>query len=222
MQLAVLSHAAEFKELRFRANEKPKYKELNKSPSIKFPIPVNLDSPAHKVSLIIQSQLGGEELPMDEKSSSNYAYVTDVNLVFQYVRRLIRCIIDIELCLEDSVSLRNALMLCRSLGARCWDDSPLQLKQIDRIGVAGVRRLVNADIRSIEALENTDAHRIESILARAPPFGLKTLDAARLFPKLRVSMQVIGNPVKSDSALFTSSSITCTRSSKLVMALRSM
>jgi ATP-dependent DNA helicase HFM1/MER3 len=172
--------------------------------------------------LIIQSQLGGVDLPTDEKTSSSYAYVTDVNLVFQYVRRLIRCIIDIELCLEDSVSLRNALMLCRSLGARCWDDSPLQLKQIDRIGVAGVRRLVNANIRSIEALENTEAHRIESILARAPPFGLKILDAAKSFPKLRVSMQAIGSPVNINSSRCTSPSLICTRLSKLVMALRSM
>jgi ATP-dependent DNA helicase HFM1/MER3 len=87
-------------------------------------------------------------------------------------------------------------MLCRSLGARCWDDSPLQLKQIERIGIAGVRRLVNADIKSIEALENTEAHKIESILGRAPPFGLRILDAARSFPKLRVSMQAIGKPVR--------------------------
>lgn len=115
-QLAALAQAIEFKDMRFRSTEKPGYREINNSSAIKFPIPVNLDLPAHKVSLIIQSQLGGVEFPADEKSPANkLQYITDTSVVFQHVNRLIRCIIDISLCLEDSVSLRNALMLCRSL-----------------------------------------------------------------------------------------------------------
>jgi ATP-dependent DNA helicase HFM1/MER3 len=204
--------------LRFKSNEKRKYKELNLASSIKFPIPVNLELPAHKVSLIIQSQLGGVALPTDEKSPGNGMYMTEVALVFQHVTRLIRCIIDIELCLEDSVSLRSALMLCRSLGARCWDDSPLQLKQIERIGPVGVRRLVNANVNSIDALENTEAHKIEAILTRAPPFGLKILDEVRAFPKLRVSMKMTGKPVRLLPHL-SSSSLTCKRCSRQVMVL---
>jgi ATP-dependent DNA helicase HFM1/MER3 len=106
----------EFKDMRLRGTEKMSYKELNTSPSIKFPIPVNLDLPAHKVSLIIQSQLGAVEFPTGEKYPNNrMQYVTDTNIVFQHLNRLIRCIIDISLCREDSISLRNALMLCRSL-----------------------------------------------------------------------------------------------------------
>ncbi|KAF2426590.1 P-loop containing nucleoside triphosphate hydrolase protein [Tothia fuscella] len=195
--LAALAQAVEFKDLRFTGVDKTVYKELNKSPSIRFPIPVNLDLPAHKVSLIIQSQLGGVDFPVDERQNATvgFQYAIDTSLVFQHVNRLIRCAVDILLCFDDSISLRNALMLCRSLGARCWDDSPLQLKQLEKIGIAAVRRLVNANIRSIEALESTDAQRIETILNRAPPFGLKVLDIAKAFPKLRVSMQVVGQPI---------------------------
>lgn len=196
----MLAQADEFREMRFRQGEKANYRDLNKSPSIKFPIPVNLDLPAHKVSLIIQSQLGGVDLPTAE-GQSTFQYNIEVNVVFQHTRRLIRCIIDMILCGDDSVSLRNALLLCRSLAARCWDDSPLQLRQIDKIGVSFVRRLVNANIRSIEELENTDAHKIESTLGRHPPFGLKILDAARGFPRLRVAMQMVGNPVSGFNTL---------------------
>ena len=196
LQVSELAKASEYKDIRFRQNEKTQYKELNKSPQIKFPIPVNLDLPAHKVSLIIQSQLGGVELPIDEKTKNNmFQYMAETHLVFQHAQRLVRCIIEFKLSLEDSVALRNALFICRSLGARCWDDSPLQLKQINKIGPAGVRKLVNAGIRTIEALEQTEPHRIETILHRSSPFGIQTVDIAKGFPKLRISLKTVGKPV---------------------------
>jgi len=183
--------------VRFRSGEKPVYKELNKSPSIKFPIPVDLALPAHKVSLVIQSVLGGVELPVNDNTAKHKPqYNTDVAIVFQHVHRLIRCIIDCQLYLEDSIASRNALALARSLGARVWDDSPLQLKQIEQIGIVAVRKLVNAGIKTIEELENTEPHRIETILSKHPPFGMKLLDRLKAFPKLRVSMRMMGRAVR--------------------------
>jgi len=193
--LSAIAQAAEFKEIRFRSGEKQVYKDLNKSPMIKFPIHVNLDLPAHKVSLIIQSQLGAVELPVSEKNDKNgMQYQTDVNIIFQHVHRLIRCIIDFHLCTEDSVALRNALMLCRSLGAKCWDDSPLTLRQVDGIGPSSVRKLVNANIKSIEELANAEAEKIEMLLGRRPPFGMELLRKLRDFPSLRVDVSTVGKP----------------------------
>jgi ATP-dependent DNA helicase HFM1/MER3 len=193
--LSTIAQAAEFKEIRFRSGEKQLYKDLNKSPMIKFPIHVNLDLPAHKVSLIIQSQLGAVELPVNEKNNNNgMQYQTDVNIIFQHVHRLIRCIIDFHLCTEDSVALRNALMLCRSLGAKCWDDSPLTLRQIDGIGPIAVRKLVNANIKSVEELANAEAQKIEMLLGRRPPFGMELLRKLKDFPTLRVDVSILGRP----------------------------
>jgi ATP-dependent DNA helicase HFM1/MER3 len=117
-------------------------------------------------------------------------YIMETQLVFKNINSLVRCIIDCQLCLGDSVSIHSALMLERSLGARVWDDSPLQMKQIESIGVVSVRKFVNADIRSIEDLEACDAHRIEALLGRNPPFGMKVLETVKGFPKLRVSLNV--------------------------------
>lgn len=195
-KLSALANASELHEIRLRGAEKSSYKQLNKSSQIKFPIPVNLDTPAHKVSLIIQSQLAAVELPTDEKNKNNaFQYSLDVHMVFQHINRLIRCIIDFKLYLEDSVSLRNALFLCRSLGAKCWDDSALQLKQIESVGPVGVRKLVTAGIRSLEALEHSDTHKIETALQKNQPFGRKILDSVRAFPKPRVSVELVGKPV---------------------------
>lgn len=88
------------------------------------------------------------------------------------------------------MSIHNALMLERSLGAKAWDESPLQMKQVENIGIVAVRKLVNAGVKSIEELESTDAHRIEAIVGRNPPFGLKVLAELKQFPKLRVSLHV--------------------------------
>jgi len=194
--LSAISQAVEFKDIRFRPGEKQAYRDLNKSPMIKFPIPINLDNTAHKVSLVIQSQLGAVDLPIEEsKQTSKGQFLVDVNIVFQHVHRLIRCIIDFLLCSDDSIALRNALMLCRSLGGRCWDDSPLAMRQVEAIGPAAVRKLVNANIRSVEQLANSAAHKIEMTLGRHPPFGMQTLQKLKNFPILRVDITIIGRPI---------------------------
>ncbi|CAN9164917.1 unnamed protein product [Alternaria alternata] len=187
--LSAMAQATEFSAIRFRQGEKSFYKLLNKSPSIRWPISVNLDLPAQKVSLIIQSVLGSAVISWDGEAGKHRSqYVTETQIIFKNISSLVRCIIDCQIILADSVSIHSALMLERSLGARIWDDSPLQMKQIDSIGVIAVRKLVNAGLRSIEDLEGCEPHRIEALVGRNPPYGLTILDMVRSFPKLRVSL----------------------------------
>ncbi|KAI7488824.1 P-loop containing nucleoside triphosphate hydrolase protein [Hortaea werneckii] len=191
--LSVISQAAEFREVRFRAGEKSMYKDLNKNQSIKFPISVNLDLPAHKVSLIIQSVLGAVDLPPEE-GKHRMEYQTAKSTIFQHVHRLVRCIIDCQLHLNDAVTTRNALMLARSLAAQVWDDSPLHMKQLEGVGPVAVRKLAGAGIKSIEDIENSEPQRLEHILSRNPPYGAQLQEKARDFPKLRVSLKIDGEP----------------------------
>jgi ATP-dependent DNA helicase HFM1/MER3 len=92
-------------------------------------------------------------------------------------------------------------MLERSIGARAWDDSPLQMKQIESIGVVAVRKLVNAGIKCMDDLEACDPHRIETLVGRNAPFGLKILEKVRSFPKLRVSLHAQPSTVGSSFRL---------------------
>lgn len=172
------------------------YKTINKSPYIRFPIPVNLDLPAHKISLLVQSVLGAADISWDgEYAKHRQQYNTEATMVFKWINRLTRCIIDCQIYAGDSVGINNALLLERSFAARVWDDSPLQMKQIETLGVAGCRKLAQADIRSLEELECTDAHRIEHLLGRNPPYGLKLLERLKAFPKLRISLHSQSAPV---------------------------
>ncbi|KAF2110578.1 Sec63 Brl domain-containing protein [Lophiotrema nucula] len=195
--LSALAQAAEFRDMRLRVAEKAFYKSLNNSPSIRFPIPVTLNTPAHKVSIIMQAVIGGTEPVWDnEMGKHKTQYGIEEAMVFKHANRLIRCVIDCQLCTGDSIAVRNAMMLERSIGAKVWDDSPLQIKQVPSLGIAAVRKFVNASIKTVEELESTEPHRIEVILGRNPPFGHQVLDRLKGFPKLRVSITSQPNSTK--------------------------
>jgi len=196
LKLSAIACAAEFKQIRLRSKEKVMLRDINNSPAIKFSIKVDLAMPAHKVSLLIQATLGGIDLRNDDRFRGIASQIqSESNSIYQHVTRLIRCIVDCQLQLEDSVATRNALELSRSLGARSWDDSPLQLLQVPKLGPVSVRKLVTAGIRNIEQLELTEPHKIEHTLSKNPPFGMQVLSDLRDFPRLRVALRTIGEPV---------------------------
>ncbi|OAX80744.1 hypothetical protein ACJ72_04918 [Emergomyces africanus] len=200
--LSVIAQADEFREIRLKAGEKSLYKELNKGNGIRFPIKTDIALPAHKISLLIQSELGGVDIPTgDQYQKHRLSFQQDKGLVFSHVNRLIRCIIDCQISLQDSVSARHALELARSIGARVWDNSALQMKQIEQIGIVAVRKLANAGIKSIEVLEATEPHRIDMLLSKNPPFGLKILSRLAEFPKTRVSVQLVRKDIKPGKAV---------------------
>ena len=129
-------------------------------------------------------------------------YMTDTMIVFKNIGSWIRCIIDCQIVLGDAVSIHSALMLERSFGAKAWEDSPLQMKQIETLGVVAVRKLVNAGIKSIEDLESCDPQRIEALIGRNPPYGLQILDKIKCFPKLHVSLQAQPSTVRETHGAF--------------------
>ena len=189
----MLAQADEFRDIRLKSGEKSLYKEINRANAIRFPIQVDIALAAHKVSLLIQAELGGVEFPADDQFQSHRVqYQIDKGTIFQHAHRLIRCLIDCQIHLQDSVAVRHGLELARSLAARVWDNSPLQLKQIDQIGIVAVRKLAAVGINSIEALEHTEAHRLEMVMSRNPPWGNRILASLKDFPKLRVSVKLMG------------------------------
>jgi ATP-dependent DNA helicase HFM1/MER3 len=191
--LSVISQAEEFRDVRLKWGEKAVYKEINRSNDIIFPINVDIALPAHKVSLLIQAELGAVEFPNNEQFQKHrFSFQQDKNFVFTHVNRLIRCIIDCQVHLLDSVTTRNALELARSLTAKTWDDSPLQMKQIEQIGAVAVRKLAAAGIESVEDLEAAEPHQIDMALSRNPPFGVKLRNRLADFPKLRVALKMMG------------------------------
>lgn len=110
----------------------------------------------------------------------------DKSLVFQHCHRVIRCIIDCKLYVKDSISVLSSLEVARCLKARAWENSPLQLRQIEGFGPASIKKLIKAGARSLEMLEQLEPHKIEAIMSRNPPFGSRVARAVGSIPKLQV------------------------------------
>lgn len=186
--------------MRFRQGEKSFYKTVNTTGRLRFPIPTTLTQTAHKVSIIIQSALGGTDLPSDENSKIiRHQFDMEKTLIFRHVCRFIRCIVDCKVSAGDAVAVQHALLLQRSFGASAWDDRPDQLRQIQGIGLAAARKLAVQKIYSIEDLESTESQRIDTILGRNQPFGRKLLETLKSFPKLHVSVHVVPNSIRTVS-----------------------
>ncbi|KAK6006025.1 hypothetical protein QM012_006435 [Aureobasidium pullulans] len=173
--LTIISQAHEFREIRFRAGEKLPYKELNSKNDIRFPFKIDLSTAAHKVSLIIQAVLGQVD-HIAEQTSHRVQYNCQ----------------NID---KDAVGIRNSLMLSRSLAARVWDDSPMVLQQIEQVGPVAVRKLVDAGITNVDELLNTNPGRLELVLNKAPPFGMKMHRQVQTFPRLRISLEMSKQPI---------------------------
>ena len=188
--LAALAQAAEFLDVRMRGGEKSYYKELNKANEIRFPIKVDVALPSHKVSLILQASLGSVQEPSGPNFDKIHPqYHTDTMVVFSHANRLIRCIIDCQLCMKDAVSAKNALELARSIAARAWDNTPNILKQVQGIGDVYMRKLAAKGVNSIDTLLTTDPQRINLILGKPQPFGQSLLKKLSGFPNLMVSIK---------------------------------
>ncbi|MCJ1314576.1 Sec63 [Agyrium rufum] len=195
--LSVVAQAEEFHEIRFKGGEKSLYRSLNSAQGIKYPIKVDFALAAHKRSIIMQAELGGVEFPAEDQFNKHrMQYQQDRAIILAHANRLMRCIIDCLLAKADAPAARHALELARSLAAHVWDDSPLQMRQIEGIGPVSVRKLAAAGINSLETLEQTEASRIADILGKQRVTGESVLLKVRNFPKVRVSVKIMGQEIK--------------------------
>ncbi|CUS11806.1 unnamed protein product [Tuber aestivum] len=187
VKIAALASAEEFREIRFRSGEKGLYKELNRSPGMRFPVKGDLWNSSHKVQLVIQFEVGMMEFPTDPGFQKyRTSLLQDKALIFQHCHRVIRCIIDCKIYSKDATTVKAALELGRSLKAKAWENSPSQLRQIEGFGPVAIKKLVNAGIRNLEMLARLESHKIETTLSRNPPFGANVLKVAQSVPLFRI------------------------------------
>lgn len=183
-----------------KANERLAFRAFNNSTFIKFPIKEAITTSAQKVCLIIQVQLGGIDLPSDQDFNViRKQYMADKILVFDRIQRLVRCVVECKADDCDAVATRNALELSRSISAGFWENSSLQMRQLDGIGPAAVRKLVSANIKDIESLKALDSADIERIMSRNPPFGIKVLGNVARFPQLSLKLEITKKILKAQS-----------------------
>ncbi|OAV98590.1 hypothetical protein PTTG_01783 [Puccinia triticina 1-1 BBBD Race 1] len=190
--LEVVSDADEYSTLRLRAGEGMAYKTLNSHPELKCPITGKVTQTSQKVMLLIQAVLGG--IPLAEVKVENTNPVMEVNIIWQHLPRISKCIVALAISRHDA-AVKNCLEFLRSVTAKAWDDSPWVLRQLDSIGEKSVKRFVDAGIATIDQLQKTSNHRIEMILDRNPPFGTRIVRQARSLPKFFCTMATVSESV---------------------------
>ncbi|KAF7955567.1 hypothetical protein EAE96_004493 [Botrytis aclada] len=191
--LNTICQAAEFKDLRMKPNERSSLREFNKSPMMKFPVKENISTTGHKIFLMIQVQLGGiEPLTNNEFRVISRQFMMDTNIILERFQRLVRCVVDCKAVDCDSVSVRCALDLSRSVAAGYWENSSLQLRQVPQIGPASLRKLAGNNVNTIEKLAGLDTAGIERVMGKNPPFGKKMKNNLIDFPQLTLTAQIVG------------------------------
>lgn len=187
--LTSLCEASEFSEIRWQTNEKELFRDLNKDHFILFPIAGTVSTVAHKVSLLIQMELGRVE-PSSVPGLDRRRLRSETSRVFEVMHRLIRAVIECKGADMDGTTCWASLDLARSMVARAWEGKTVQLLQVPQVGVVLMRKFVCSNIKSVASLAGTDTGTIERIASRNPPFGKKMVDSLSTFPKLTLHAKI--------------------------------
>ncbi|KAK4187755.1 putative ATP-dependent DNA helicase, partial [Podospora australis] len=192
--IVILAQAAEFKEFRFKPAERAVFREINKDPLIVYPIKETVTQTWHKISLIVQAQLGCVQVPdSGDGNKLRRQLVIEQKLVFERLNRLVRAVVDCKGHDGDAIGMKNALELSRALSAGAWDGRATQLTQIPNIGPAGMRKLSGKGIRTVLELASKYPDEIEGAMSRKHPFGSTILASLEKFPHLGLDLTMVGH-----------------------------
>ncbi|KAI0112603.1 P-loop containing nucleoside triphosphate hydrolase protein [Nemania sp. FL0031] len=190
--LTVICKAIEFKDFRFKPTERAIFRELNKSPLILHPIRETLTLTWHKIFVIVQIYLGGVDLPTDKDSSFiRQDLLREKRVIFDRLKRLIRCVIDCKAFEGDGVGIKAALELSRSVAAQAWENKPTQLSQIPGFGPVAVRKWISHGVHTVLGVADKGVLDIERIASRNPPYGRGVQKMLEDFPRLTLKADLI-------------------------------
>lgn len=187
--LDLLSKSKDMSDIRMKSQETKLFKDVNSSPLLKFPIKSKTLENQDKVLLLIQYELGGLEFPSYTDASKLYSsFHNDLFQVFRQAIRIVRCMIDVFREQKDSISLINAMSLNRSIIGKCWENSPMELRQLEGIGLANVRKFVNHNVSSLKDAQSLTPQQIEYYLGCKIGSGNKVQAALSSLPKVSVKL----------------------------------
>ncbi|KAI1419855.1 hypothetical protein F5Y12DRAFT_720253 [Xylaria sp. FL1777] len=190
--LTIICKATEFKDFKFKPTERAIFRELNKSPLVLHPIRENLTLTWHKIFMIVQIYLGGIDLPTDKDANIiRQDLLRERRMVFDRLKRFVRCVIDCKVFEGDGLSTQAALELSRSIEAQAWESKPAQLSQIPGFGPVAVRKWVSHGVYTVLGVIDKGILDIERIASRNPPFGRNVQKVLEKFPRLTLKADII-------------------------------
>ena len=186
----VFAKAAEFSDVKIKHQEKKLYKEINKSPFMRYPS-------ESKVSSIIQYELGGLEFPnYNGAQKLQSSFLGDKFFVFKHVSRILKAMMDVFVEKKDAKSLINLGYVMRSIAAKGWEGSPNELKQLDTIGIQSIKKFVNHNVLTLMDAKMLSQTQIEQFLGLKVGAGAKLKKSLSLVPKIDIDAHLNGSEVQ--------------------------
>lgn len=156
------------------------------SSQVRFKLTGKVSEAWHKAYIAIQVLLN-----RDDNFKGSYSFHRDAKVIFEKVKKLIRCQAEILRAKGAAITLRNVLELEGILCGKVWHDSREALQQIEGIGASYSKLLCSAGISTIPSLQTSDPYAIETALKRHTPFGLTLREASLAVPKMTLSCTVL-------------------------------
>ncbi|ESW97463.1 hypothetical protein KL918_001076 [Ogataea parapolymorpha] len=194
--LDFLCQTPEFGNVEYRSLEKTLFRKINQSQLIRYRLEGEIEAVWQKVHLVVQFELGRLDYPTHPSFKNllfNFNY--DKAKVLRQMSNVINAGISIFERKADTTSLRSMLYLGRCLSAKAWENTALELTQIEGIGKAGARKLEAGNIHSIKEAVQLSKESFHQ-------FGIKNsatiYDQLRLFPQIHLKARIIKNASASD------------------------
>ena len=189
--LLMISESDEFKDIRIKLADRRLFKEINSSPLLLNPIKNNkIEKFNDKISLLVQFELGGVEYPMYQGSMKlHHEFISEKLMIFKSLPRILKAAIEVYSHRKDAVSLTSILKLTRCIYAKSWENSSLILRQIDGVGLAYAKKLVNRGITNIDQLKSLTRDKLEYYLGMKPGAGQKIAKSIANMPQLSLRVE---------------------------------
>ncbi|KAL7924161.1 Sec63 Brl domain-containing protein [Trichoderma austrokoningii] len=189
--LQTACHAAEFRSFPIKPEEKNLLREINDHTGIAYPITGTATQPWQKVFLLVQIDLSRGGWPNKISANGRKELMKESGRIYIVLDRVLRCMADILGEREDGRGVTVTLDVLRSINAKVWEGSDVELLQINGIGAAKLRRLVDAGVKSIKQFAGLEFFHIERLLSRNPPFGHQMLLQLSGFPLLHLHLDAV-------------------------------
>ncbi|KAH6610637.1 meiotic helicase [Trichoderma cornu-damae] len=183
--------AAEFRCFPVRQEEKNLLREINDHTGIPYLIAGPISEPWHKVFLLIQIDLSRGGWPNKISANGRKELLRESSRIYVVLDRVLRCLADILGEREDGRGVTVTLDVLRSVKAKVWEGSEMELLQVEGIGAAKMRRLVDAGVKTIRQLAGMEFFHIERLLSRNPPYGHHMLRQLSGFPLLQLHVSAV-------------------------------
>ncbi|KAG7843404.1 hypothetical protein KL942_000500 [Ogataea angusta] len=189
--LDLLSQAPEFENVEYRSLEKPLFRKMNQSQFIRHKFEGEVEDVWQKVHLVVQFELGCLDYPSHPSFKNlRFNFNFDKANILRQMSNIINAGISIFEEKADAISVKSMLYLGRCLSAKAWENTALELTQIEGVDKTCAKLFEASNIHSIKKAASLSKENFDQL-------GIKNCarisNHLKLFPRIHLKAQIKRN-----------------------------